>query len=87
MAPLFCGDSFGCPFYHDLTSGIAPFGPEVDHVVGAGDDIGVVLDLMIHDLELILHLVRSPLKDLHAVGVASEFQQADQQFLAFERLE
>lgn len=32
-------------------------------------DIGVVLDLMIHDLEIILHLVRSPLKSVDAVGV------------------
>lgn len=33
-------------------------------------DIGVVLDLMIHDLEIILHLVRSPLADFDAVGIA-----------------
>jgi predicted dehydrogenase len=32
-------------------------------------DIGVVLDLMIHDLEIILHLVRSPVQDIDAVGV------------------
>jgi predicted dehydrogenase len=32
-------------------------------------EIGVVLDLMIHDLEIILHLVRSPLKSVDAVGV------------------
>jgi predicted dehydrogenase len=33
-------------------------------------DIGVVLDLMIHDIEIILHLVHSPLASLDAVGVA-----------------
>src|SRR5438876_10232706 len=33
-------------------------------------DIGVVLDLMIHDLEIILHLVRSPVQNIDAVGVA-----------------
>jgi predicted dehydrogenase len=33
-------------------------------------DIGVVLDLMIHDLEIILHLVRSPIVSMDAVGVA-----------------
>ena len=33
-------------------------------------DIGVVLDLMIHDLEIILHLVRSPIESVDAVGVA-----------------
>src|SRR6266571_8909050 len=32
-------------------------------------DIGVVLDLMIHDLEVILHLVRSPVQNIDAVGV------------------
>jgi predicted dehydrogenase len=32
-------------------------------------DIDVVLDLMIHDLEIILHLVRSPVKEIRAVGV------------------
>src|SRR5438105_5261736 len=32
-------------------------------------DIGVVLDLMIHDLEIILHLVRSPIQTVDAVGV------------------
>lgn len=32
-------------------------------------DIGVVLDLMIHDLEIILHLVRSPVTSIDAVGV------------------
>jgi len=32
-------------------------------------DIGVVLDLMIHDLEIILHLVRSSVESLDAVGV------------------
>ena len=33
-------------------------------------DIGVVLDLMIHDIEIILHLVRSPLVSLDAVGIS-----------------
>ncbi|MBA3832564.1 MAG: Gfo/Idh/MocA family oxidoreductase [Chthoniobacterales bacterium] len=33
-------------------------------------NIGVVLDLMIHDLEIILHLVRSPVQTIDAVGVA-----------------
>ena len=32
-------------------------------------DIGVVLDLMIHDLEIILHLVRSGIESIDAVGV------------------
>jgi predicted dehydrogenase len=32
-------------------------------------DIGVVLDLMIHDLEVILHFVQSPVQSIDAVGV------------------
>lgn len=32
-------------------------------------EIGVVLDLMIHDLEIILHLVRSPIQRVDAVGI------------------
>ena len=32
-------------------------------------DIGVVLDVMIHDLEIILHLVKSPIASIDAVGV------------------
>jgi predicted dehydrogenase len=32
-------------------------------------EIGVVLDLMIHDLEIILHLVRAPIKSIDAVGI------------------
>jgi predicted dehydrogenase len=32
-------------------------------------DIGVVLDLMIHDIEIVLHLVKSPLVDVDSVGI------------------
>jgi len=34
-----------------------------------GTEVGVVLDLMIHDLDIILHLVASPVESLEAVGV------------------
>jgi predicted dehydrogenase len=34
-----------------------------------GTDVSVVLDLMIHDLDIILHLVRSEVGQIHAVGV------------------
>ena len=37
---------------------------------GRGTDVSVVLDLMIHDLDVILNLVRSPLVSFDAVGVA-----------------
>lgn len=42
---------------------IAPF-------EGRGSDVSVVLDLMIHDLDLVLHLVRSPVARVSAVGVS-----------------
>jgi len=35
-----------------------------------GTDVDVILDLMIHDLDLILHFVRSSLKNIDAVGVS-----------------
>lgn len=35
---------------------------------GRSTDIGAVLDLMIHDLDLILSLVRSPVRDVYALG-------------------
>jgi len=43
------------------------------HRLGAfqprGIDVGVVLDLMIHDIDIILHLVKSNIKKCEAVGV------------------
>ncbi len=41
---------------------LGPFG-------GRGTDVDVVLDLMIHDIDLILSFVRSPVTRIHAVGV------------------
>lgn len=35
-----------------------------------GNDVSVVLDLMIHDLDIVLDLVKSPIKEIHASGVA-----------------
>jgi predicted dehydrogenase len=35
-----------------------------------GTDVDVVLDLMIHDLDIILHIVRSEVRDIHAVGMS-----------------
>jgi predicted dehydrogenase len=35
-----------------------------------GTDVSVVLDLMIHDLDIVLHVVKSPVKAIHASGVA-----------------
>ena len=35
-----------------------------------GTDVDVVLDLMIHDLDIILNLVGAPIKELHGVGMS-----------------
>ena len=35
-----------------------------------GTEVSVILDLMIHDLDLVLHIVRSPVKKVSASGVA-----------------
>lgn len=48
-------------------------GPFVDR----GTDVDVVLDLMIHDLDIILALVRSPVEDIQAVGVPVLTSEAD----------
>jgi predicted dehydrogenase len=43
---------------------LAPFNPE------RGIEVGVVLDLMIHDIGIILQLVRSEVTDIRSVGVS-----------------
>ncbi|MBP7172724.1 MAG: Gfo/Idh/MocA family oxidoreductase [Cloacibacterium sp.] len=35
-----------------------------------GTDVSVVLDLMIHDLDILLSIVKSPVKNIHASGVS-----------------
>ncbi|PXF55541.1 MAG: UDP-N-acetyl-D-glucosamine dehydrogenase [Deltaproteobacteria bacterium] len=53
---------------------------EVHRLSGFKDratDVDVVLDLMIHDLEIILALVSSPLKEIRAVGVPVLTQKVD----------
>jgi predicted dehydrogenase len=49
---------------------LAPYPPPREGLHPRGTEVSVVLDLMIHDLEIILHLVRSPVSHLHAVGVS-----------------
>ncbi len=51
-----------------------------------GTEVGVVLDLMIHDIDIILHLVSSPIKRIDAVGVSvlSEHEDIVSARLLFE---
>lgn len=59
----------GAPLYLEATR-IAPFKQR-------GTDVSVVLDLMIHDLDLILSLVASEIESVDAVGAAVASEHAD----------
>ena len=48
---------------------LAPYPPPREGLPPRGTEVSVVLDLMIHDLEIILHLVRAPVREIRAVGV------------------
>ena len=48
---------------------LAPYPPPRPGLRPRGTEVSVVLDLMIHDLDVILYLVRSPVKQVDAVGV------------------
>ncbi|MCK5012898.1 MAG: Gfo/Idh/MocA family oxidoreductase [Candidatus Omnitrophica bacterium] len=41
----------------------------LNHFPNRSLDIGVVMDLMIHDIDIILGLIASPIKDIQAIGV------------------
>ena len=59
----------GAPLYIEATR-IAPFKQR-------GTDVSVILDLMIHDLDLILSLVASEIDSVDAVGAAVASEHAD----------
>lgn len=42
-----------------------------------GTDVSVILDLMIHDIDIVLHMVKSPVKRISASGVAVISEQPD----------
>jgi predicted dehydrogenase len=48
---------------------LAPYPPPRPGLKPRGTEVSVVLDLMIHDLDVILHLVRAPVQRVDAVGV------------------
>jgi predicted dehydrogenase len=56
---------------------LAPFDPR-------GTDVAVILDLMIHDIDIILSLIKSPVSAIHANGVAIVSDEVD---IANARLE
>ena len=48
---------------------LAPYPPSRPGMPPRGTEVGVVLDLMIHDLELILHIVNSKVRKVEATGI------------------
>ncbi len=48
---------------------LASYPPPREGLHPRGTEVSVILDLMIHDIEIILHLVNSRVKEIHAVGV------------------
>jgi len=48
---------------------MAPYPPPRPGLYPRGTEVGVVTDLMIHDLELILHIVNSKVKKVEAMGI------------------
>ena len=56
------------PRFMEVTR-MAPYPPQRPEGVPRGTEVSVVLDLMIHDLEIILHVLNSKVKEIHAVGV------------------
>ena len=64
--------------FNPAWNAVAPYltAPQYIEVVRAGTytfrstDVSIVLDLMIHDLDLVLSLVRSPVVDVDAMGMA-----------------
>jgi len=59
----------GAPLYIEAAR-VAPFKPR-------GTDVSVILDLMIHDLDLVLALVASPIESVDAVGAAVSSEHED----------
>jgi len=64
----FLEDNLTQPRFVEATR-LSPYPPPRENALPRGTEVSVVLDLMIHDIEIILHLVRSPVRDIRAVGI------------------
>jgi len=51
------------------THRLAPYPPQRPGLLPRGTEVGVVLDLMIHDIDIILNLVKSEVKMIDSVGI------------------
>ena len=69
FATLLSSAGVGRPLYMEAVR-IAPFRPR-------GLDVSVVLDLMIHDLDLVISLAGGAVEDVQAVGTAVESDRVD----------
>ncbi len=58
---------------------LSPFNPRIR-------DVGVVLDMMIHDIDIVLNLVKTPVKSIHARGnrVLSDHEDIASVVISFE---
>lgn len=56
---------------------LAPFPPPREGIYPRGTEVGVVLDLMIHDLDILLSIVQSSVKKIDAVGMPILCQDED----------
>lgn len=64
-------DKFSVPPRYIEARRLAPYPPpRPNGQRPRGTEVSVVLDLMIHDLDIILQIVRAPVTDVHATGVA-----------------
>lgn len=56
---------------------LAPYPPPRPGAPPRGTEVSVVLDLMIHDLDIILHVVKAPVAEVRAVGLPVLSAQED----------
>jgi predicted dehydrogenase len=64
----FIEDNLEHPRFIEVTR-LASYPPARADGLPRGTEVSVVLDLMIHDLDIVLHIVNSPIREIHAVGI------------------
>jgi len=77
---LFKLDTFNPAFLHVKKQNLSPEFVEIHRLATfkrRGTDVPVILDLMIHDLDILLSMVNSPVKDIQACGVKVVSKTAD----------
>ena len=80
-------ERFNSAYRSVMTSGLSPVFIESHRLAvfnPRGTDVAVVLDLMIHDIDIVLDLVKRPVVSVHAVGVSVVSDEVD---IANARLE